>query len=406
VEQGSIETTDFAVHVVEPDTLSRTRIVSQLGDDVVDGGHPGTNELLAALAPGQQAVVVFGPGLADLAGLTDIERITRTRPDIGPVLIVDELSTNLLQQALRAGVRDVVPGPTEPQQLLESVARVGEALGPTSGRTPAVPVGAAGSRLITVMSAKGGSGKTVVATNLAVLLAKRSSRPVALIDGDLQFGDVAVMLKLTPQHTMVDAVGSIGRLDAQLVQNLFTRHEPSGLEVLPAPIEPAFADQISADDLGRVLDIVQQFCEYVVIDTPSVLGEHVVSMVERADDVVLVSTAELPSIKNTKLALQTLRMLSVQQSKLHLVMNGAGGGRSKLDVGEVERMLQIKAACIIPNDLAVPQSVNKGLPVTLDAPRSAPSKAFEQLADRLWNAAAEQAEGAQTKRGRRLAKAG
>src|SRR5690606_13368697 len=143
---------------------------------------------------------------------------------------------------------------------------------------------------------------------------------------------------------------------------------------------------------ARVLDIVQQFCEYVVIDTPSVLNENVVSMVERADDVVLVSTAELPSIKNTKLALQTLRMLSVSQSKLHLVMNGAGGGRSKLDVGEVERMLQIKAACTIPNDLAVPQSVNKGLPVALDAPRSAPARAFEQLVDRIAVAASEPGE--------------
>jgi pilus assembly protein CpaE len=398
------EVLDFGVYVVEPDTLTRTRIVSQLGDEVVDGAHPGTEELLESLEPGARAVVVFGPGLADLAGLTDIERITRTRPDIGPVLIVDELSTNLLQQALRAGVRDVVPGPTEPQQLLESVARVGEALGPSAGRAAATPVAGGTSRLITVMSAKGGSGKTVVATNLAVLLAQRTGQPVALIDADLQFGDVAVMLKLTPQHTMVDAVGSIGRLDAQLVQNLFTRHEPSGLDVLPAPIEPAFADQISADDIGRVLDVVQQFCQFVVVDTPSVLGEHVVSMVERADDVVLVSTAELPSIKNTKLALQTLRMLSIQQSKLHLVMNSVGG-RTKLDVGEVERMLQLRAACTVPADLAVPQSVNKGTPVVLDAPRSGPARALEQLVDRLL-ASPEAVDASPVKKSRKLAKAG
>ena len=149
----------------------------------------------------------------------------------------------------------------------------------------------------------------------------------------------------------------------------------------------------------------QQFCEFVVVDTPSVLNEHVVSMVERSDEVVLVSTAELPSIKNTKLMLQTLRMLNVAQDKLHLVMNGANAGRSKLDVGEVERMLQLRAACTVPNDIAVTQSVNKGTPVAIDAPRSPVARAFEQLVDRLVDQGVARGE-APGKRARKLARVG
>src|SRR5207245_4874564 len=115
------------------------------------------------------------------------------------------------------------------------------------------------ARVITVFSTKGGAGKSVIASNLAVLLARNAPGPVVLVDADLQFGDLAVMLKLTPQHTIVDAVGSINRLDTQLMQSLLVRHDPSGLLVLPAPVEPAFADQVSGADMVRIVNILRYF---------------------------------------------------------------------------------------------------------------------------------------------------
>ena len=111
-----------------------------------------------------------------------------------------------------------------------------------------------------MFSTKGGAGKSVVASNLGVSLAMRTDRPVVLVDADLQFGDIAVMLKLAPQHTIVDAVSSMDRLDAGLVQNLLATHPPSGLKVLPAPLEPAYADQISADDVTKIVEILRSFC--------------------------------------------------------------------------------------------------------------------------------------------------
>ncbi len=237
---------EFDIVVIEPDTKLRTRLVSQLGDGTVAGVFADTAELSEFLSSGRLAVALFGSGLANLSGLADIERVTRTHPEVAAILIVDELSTNLLQQALRAGVRDVVPGPTEPQQLLESVIRVSETLSHVHGRV-ALPTSDDGQlgQVITVFSTKGGAGKSGGGRTSRWSSPGAPSRPVVLVDADLQFGDVAVMLKLTPQHTIVDAVGALDRLDDAVPPEPAGRHDASGLLVLPAPLEPAFADQIA-----------------------------------------------------------------------------------------------------------------------------------------------------------------
>jgi pilus assembly protein CpaE len=327
-------------------------------------------------------VAVLGPSCAGPDGLAAAEKLVADRPEVGAILIAPELSTEVFRQALRAGIRDVLPAPVDTTQLADAVRRVVETLSTT--RAPAVqsqvgPIGELG-HVITVFSTKGGAGKSVIAANLAVVLARRSERPVVLVDADLQFGDVAVMLKLAPQHTIVDAVGSIDRLDASLLQNLLVRHEPSGVFVLPAPLEPAFADQIGAEEMVRIVEMLRTFADYVVVDTPAYFNDVVLGLIEISDDVLLVAGMDIPNIKNVKIGLQTLRLLNTPMSKLRLVLNRANS-KVKLDVGEVERTLQVKADCLIPSDVVVPQSVNKGSPVVLDAPKSGVARSIEQLAD-------------------------
>jgi pilus assembly protein CpaE len=220
---------------------------------------------------------------------------------------------------------------------------------------------------------------------VAVRLAQRSDRPVCLVDADLQFGDVAVMLKLAPQHTIVDAVGSIDRLDANMLQSLLVVHEPSGLMVLPAPLEPAFADQIRGEEMVRIVEVLRTFCSHVVIDTPAYFNDVVLGLIEVSDDVLLVAGMDIPNIKNVKIGLQTLRLLNTPMSKLRLVLNRANS-KVKLDVSEVEKTLQVKADALIPSDVVVPQSVNKGMPVVLAAPKAAVTRAIEQLADTFLTA--------------------
>ena len=372
--------------VVDPDPKLRTRLALQLGED----SDVVTYSEVAALAeyqpPGRPLVVVFGPGLADGPGLAEIERFTRGRPDAGAILVAAELSTSLLQQALRSGVRDVLGAPTEATSLTESVERVARTL----TMLPTVPTSADDDaqfgRVITVSSTKGGSGKSVVATNLAIALARRSSRPVVLIDADLQFGDVAVMLRLVTPHTLVDAVSAGGRLDAQFLQSLLVRHDPSGLLVLPAPLEPSFAERVTGSDMTRILEILRSFCAFVVVDTPAQFNDVVIALIEHSDDILMVAGLDIPNIKNMKLGLQTLRLLEVGEEKLTLLLNRADS-KVQLDVAEVERTLGLRAGCLVPSDIVVPQSVNKGVPVVLDAPRSEVARAFEGLAERFGGAA-------------------
>jgi pilus assembly protein CpaE len=376
-----VETVPLPVAVVDDDPKLRTRLVMQLGESARASSH-------ASLAEAEEdgpMVLVIGPSFSEGGGLSEVASLLRARPDIGAVMVVDELSTELLQRAIRAGVNDVI---TVPSELPEAVARALENLQilPPTHAGGVTEGDGEQARVITVFSTKGGSGKSVIAANLACELAERSEKPVVLLDADLQFGDVAVMLKLAPPNTIVDAVSSLHRLDAQLLRSLLVTHERSGLLILAAPTEPAFADQVSPAAMVKILGILRTFCSYIVIDTPSHFTDVVLSILEDSDDIVLVAGMDIPNIKNVKIGLQTLRLLDMSSSKLKLVLNRANA-KVKLDVSEVERTLQLKADCLVPSDVVVPRSVNKGIPAIYDAPKSGVARSMEQLADLFTTAA-------------------
>ena len=372
----------YSVAVVDDDPRLRTVLAMNLGEMSRAASFPSLAVLDGKAAPGVPMVVVLGPSFGSTEVLTSAVNVIRARPEFVAVLVVEELSTAILQQAMRSGISDVIVLAHAQEQLAEAISRAGEQLAavpasPAAPMTTETPDRKPG-HVISVFSAKGGAGKSVVAANLAILLARRSDKPVALLDADLQFGDTAVMMKLSPQHTVVDAVNSISRLDVPLLKSLLVRHEPSGVLVLPAPTEPAFADQVGAQDMLKIIDLLREFCGYVVVDTPAHFNDVVLSVLEGSDDIVLVAGMDIPNIKNVKIGLQTLRLLGIPMGKLKLVLNRANS-KVKLDIGEVERTLQMKADALIPSDIIVPRSVNKGLPFVLDEPKSAVTKSMEQF---------------------------
>lgn len=367
--------------VIDPDAEARSRLKVQLGGQVADFGV--VDELLPYLN-GEPVVLILGPSCARDGSLAAVERLLQIRRELGAILVTEELTTALLQQALRAGVKDVLAAPPDDAQLAEAIRRVTQTLAaaPVTALAvdPALEADGELAHVVTVFSTKGGAGKSVIATNLAVVLAERSEKPVCLVDADLQFGDIAVMLKLSPQHTIVDAVSSLDRLDPSLLHSLLITHEPSGLLVLPAPLEPAFADQIGAAEMVQIIEVLRRFCSFVVVDTPAYFNDVVLGMIETSDDVLLVAGMDIPNIKNVKIGLQTLRLLNTQMEKLHLVLNRANS-KVKLDVSEVERTLQVSADALIPSDIVVPQAVNRGVPVVHSAARSGVAKSLQGLAD-------------------------
>ncbi len=379
-----------ALAVVDADQAVRDYLANQLGEGVAAAASMAELETRFGMGP---IVVVLGPSCAAPSDLAVVERWTRTNPEVGSILVTSELTTTLLQTALRAGVKDVISAPIDQIQLIDTVGRVAEGLsvakpmpsGP--GESESIEVDGTEGRIISVFSTKGGSGKSVTATNLAVALARRSDKPVVLIDAHLQFGDVAVMLKLQPQHTVVDAISQLDRLDVTMAHDLMTVHEESGLMVLPAPLEPAFADQISGAQMVQLVHLVRSFAGHVVLDMPAFFIDVVLSLLEASDDIILVAGLDIPNIKNVKLGLSTLALLDIPREKLHLVLNRADS-KVKLDVGEVEKTLQIQAAAHVPSDVTVPISVNKGSPVVISSAKSGVARAFEQLAGRFLDGAA------------------
>ena len=375
---------DRPLVVVERDSVARSALAAKLGAGVE---LASIEELDAHLS--RPSVVVFGPSVSDDDGIARASALLALRPAVGGILITDSLTTDVLQSALRAGFKDVLTTEASQGELIDTVARVSAMLPGVNLPSPAPQRrdDEQRARMVTVFSTKGGTGKSVVATNLAVSLARQCDRPVVLVDADLQFGDVAVMLKLAPRRTVVDAVNSLDKLDASMMQSLLVEHESSGLQVLAAPLEPAFADQIEAKQLLQIIEVLRTMAAFVIVDTPAYFNDIVLGLIEESDDVLLVAGMDIPSIKNVRIGLQTLRLLNTPMQKIRLVLNRANS-KVKLDVAEVERTLQVKAHSRIPSDVAVPQSVNKGEPIVLDAPKSGPAKAIEALAKTLLESSA------------------
>ncbi len=368
--------------VVELDPTLRDHISGVLDQRCSVVACRTMDEVAQIIGEGQAGIVVLGPSCASSRSLAQFDGLSRGRPDLSAILVVETVTTETLREALRAGVRDVVAlDHTLEDQLEFALSAIGERIGgPRTESAAAMP--ARSGRLIVVVSAKGGVGKSVIAANLALALRARSGGDVAVVDADLQFGDISVMMRLAPKYTMLDAHEAGSRIDAQMLRSLLTRHDASGTMVLAAPSDPRHADQIQTADVVRVATLLTDTFGYVVVDTPPQLNDLSLSLMEAADEVVLVTAADIANVKNMKIALEVLSLLGIGENKAHLVMNRAGS-KAKLDLPAVERTLRTKVTCYLPSSVIVPESVNRGVPVVLHSPKSSVAKAFEELARTL-----------------------
>jgi pilus assembly protein CpaE len=296
------------------------------------------------------------------------------------MLVADEVTSDLLRRGMRAGVSDVLETPLDEPKIEAAIEQFGHDVlkrQNVSVKPMASGEGAEG-RLVTITSAKGGSGKTVVATNVALLLNRIPDVKVCLVDADLQFGDVCLVLQLEPRFTMVNASHELHHLDGELLDSLLTEH-PSGLKVLAAPLEPAFADDITTTGLMQMVDVLLENFDYVVIDTASMLDELILSLFEKSDDILMIVDMDLPSVKNAKLALETMRLLKFSTANVKLVMNRSNA-KARLDNKEIESALKMRISAAVPSDAVVAASVNEGRPVVETDPKSKVAKGFESVA--------------------------
>jgi len=322
-----------------------------------------------------ELLVIVGPDV-DLQAAADWTEQTRSgRPEVSVILLRRRLDVTVLGQALRAGFREVVASDdlTSLSNACRRSLEVSHQMIGVSGGAPAQE-----GRVIMVFNAKGGCGKTTIATNLGAYMASTGVR-VLLVDLDLAFGDVAISLQLRPEASVGDLVAMTGHIDAQGLASVVTKHD-SGLDTVCAPSRPSEVDTISGATVGEMLRVARRSYDYIIIDTPPAFSEHVLAALDLCDMLVLLATLDIPAVKNLRLTLDTLDLLGHPRDGRIVILN-----RSDVKVGlhveDVVAAIKQPIAVMVPSSFHVPASVNRGVPIILDEPKHAVSVALRSFAD-------------------------
>lgn len=339
------------------------------------------DHLMVAL---EEDTVVLGSGIAEMDAFAVAEYLRVHRPSIGVILVRDEVTTPLLQESLRAGLLDVVDrrdvlGLQSAMKRSAHLAAARRDQAPEQAPATAAAEPARRGRVITVFSAKGGSGKTMLATNLAAVLADRGRRQVCIVDLDLAFGDVAIAMQLFPARTIADAVPLNGAIDTSAVAAMLTHHS-AGLSAIVAPTEPSASESIQPTLIAHLLDVLRNDFDYIVVDTPAGFDDEVLAALDVSDLIALIVTPDVPALKTLKITLETLIELSYSRDKFRLVLN-----RSDAKVGishaEVEKTAQMSITGLIPGSRDVSATINRGVPIVQDDPKHPVSQAIRKFGE-------------------------
>jgi pilus assembly protein CpaE len=364
----------------EPHRRDAQQFAVLLGSEVHTAAAPAELTQLLRQYPAEQ-LAVLGPGveLGDALAIAAQNRLSR--PALGVILIRDRLDVGLLGEAIRAGVREVVAA-NDPAGLLAACARsleVSRQMGPAAPRRPGVVgVQEFDGRIITVFAAKGGCGKTTLATNLAVALAAGGARRVGLIDLDLAFGDVAIMLQLVPERSIADAVGLGDQLDPTTVRTLLTPYAP-GLDTLLAPAGPADAERVTQGLVADILRLARGMFDFLVVDTPPAFTDHVLTALDASHLHVLLTTPDIPALKNLRITLDTFDLLDLPKEHRLVVLNRSDA-KVGLTAADIERVIRVQISAHVPSSRDVPVSINRGVPIMLDNPQHPVSRAVRDFA--------------------------
>jgi Flp pilus assembly CpaE family ATPase len=363
--------------ICEPDPGRASTLIAAL--DHPAHVVPDLYETTIALAADDgESVLVIGVDVELDGALSLAVQLRAERPGLGVILLRDDLDVGMLTRAMRAGVREVLPGQAH-DELAKAVARSRQLSAQTfAAAAPVAAVSRSGARVITVFSAKGGTGKTTLACNLAVVLNAAGAR-VCLVDLDLAFGDVAISLQLEPRRTIVDAVADGEAVDPARVGSVLTPYRP-GLDCILAPVQPGDADKVPAAAVGQVLEALGAQYDFVVIDTPSQLSEHVLAALDASHHHVLVTTPEVPALKNLRLTLDMLDLLSYNPDSRAVVLNRSDA-KVGLSAADVERVVRNPISGYVPSSRDVPAAINRGVPLAADQPNHPVSAAIRKFAE-------------------------
>ncbi len=325
-------------------------------------------------------VVLMDINMPDIDGITATDVIRKKSPYIQVVILSVQSDQNYMRKAMLAGARDFLTKPPLGDELISAIRRAGEmahAERAKGAQQHLAAVSAAGSsnaaanfavtkgKVITIYSPKGGTGCTTLAVNLAIALNNEDTR-TALVDANLQFGDVAIFVNEQGKNTILELAPRVDELEPDVVEEILINHTASGLRILAAPQRPEMADKISTDQFTKVVQYLQKMYAYIVVDTSHILSDMVLSMFDISDVIVLATTQEIPSIKNARLFLDLLQTMGVAKDRVVFVMNRYDK-RIGITPERVSESLKHEISVTIPLDeKVVITSVNRGVPFMLD----------------------------------------
>jgi pilus assembly protein CpaE len=317
-------------------------------------------------------LIVACEGYSDRA-LYFIDGAVKQQPERPVVVLTTGSPNGFVRRVFESGADDIVTLPESSEQIAFALEK---AVARRKGAQ--VASGIALAPMVCVLGPKGGTGKTLVATNLSVTLALAGQKPV-LVDLDLQFGDVGLSLGLRPDKTIYDLARSGGSLDSDKLDAYLVRHE-SGLRVLLAPTRPDHASAVTVDFLRDVFTTLRTMSDYVIVDTPPGFTPEVIAAIDASSNVCVVGMLDSLSLKNTKLGLETLELMGYNANQVALVLNRADT-RVGITQEDVEAIIGRSPDVLVPSDRHIPISVNEGRPIVIHDERSEAARAFRTLAD-------------------------
>jgi pilus assembly protein CpaE len=340
-------------------------------------------------------VVLMDINMPDMDGITATERIRGKQPAVQVVILSVQGDQNYMRRAMLAGARDFLTKPPMGDELISAIRRAGTMaqtersksvqvqVAPIAGNTAALMgYGVPKGKIVTIYSPKGGTGCTTLAVNLALTLNNEDTR-VALVDGNLQFGDVAVFINEQGKNTIIDLAPRAEELDPEIVEEVMLKHASSGLHVLAAPSRPEYAEKVSSGQFAKVLEYLRQIYAYVIVDTPTLLTDSTLSAIDVSDLIILVTTQDIPSIKNCRLFLDLLQTLGIERDRILFVMNRYDK-RINITPDRVTENLKQEVAAVIPLDeQTVTKAVNRGVPFVLESKNQPASRGVFSLAESI-----------------------
>jgi pilus assembly protein CpaE len=318
-------------------------------------------------------IVIVACTAGDQSATSMVDRAVKHRPDRPVVVMTGSSPNGFLRQAFEAGADDVITLPQPSEEVAFTLEKV------IARRKGLAVPGKAAAPIIAVLGPKGGTGKTLIATNLAVALAQRNAN-VVLVDLDLQFGDIGLALGLSPERTMYDLMRAGPPFDHEKLDRHLIRHS-SGVKVLIAPTRPDQASAVSIDFLREIYASLRTMCDAIIVDTPPGFTPEVIATIDVSSQICMVGMLDSLSLKNTKLGLETLDLMGYETDRVSLVLNRADT-RVGITPDDVSTIVGRAPDVSVPSDREIPRSVNEGTPIVASRKNSGAAKAFRDLADR------------------------